>query len=1331
MSSEIYSGNPQLKKAYTNIEFTPEQVDEIIKCRKDPVYFAKKYIKIISVDEGVVPFNMYKFQEKLITRFHKNRFNICKLPRQSGKALALDTPIPTPEGWTTMGEIKVGDIILSPNGRPVSVTMKTETMYNHSCYKLYFDNGEEIIADADHLWEVNSSYWTSGKKILRTQDIANVYEKKTKNKRGLGVQGSYYIELAKHIDNFIDGELPINPYLLGVWLGDGYSADGRVISHKDDFSYYKTKIEVEHFKEQDNCIRFKCINLYQKLKENKLLKNKHIPQKYLRASYSDRLELLRGLMDTDGSVKPNSRSFEFYQKNYELIEQVVELLSTLSIKSKVRVKKINGCLYYTISFTTKEVVFNLPRKINLIDKFKSTRIQDKRHYIQKIEKVDSVPVACIRVDSEDHLFLCGKTFIPTHNSTTAVSYLLHYAIFNSDVNIAILANKAQTAKDLLARLQLAYENLPKWMQHGVKIWNKASLELDNGSKILAASTSASSVRGGTYNIIFLDEFAFIPNQIAEEFFRSTYPTVTSGKDTKVIIVSCVVKNTYVLTPSGYSKIDNFIDHSRNGAYEVDEYSVYGMDKFRSGNIVFNNGKAPTKIIKTRYGDLECSHEHKLWACKNGTYGWVKSKDLNIGDYIPVHYNQQVFGNDDYIGFYTEKGKSKNTFSCEYITPDISYFLGLFIAEGYARDIVSKDTNNITGGQVIITSGDDIREELNKLNLTYTKKDDFHYCINSKDLVSFIKHIGFDIGLKSPKKVIPQRLLSLSKDNILALIQGLFDGDGCSNNNRMRVTYTSTSKELIQQIQLLLANLGVLGNVNFHKTAPTQKVKVESSVYCIEINGNQAIKYLTDIGFRLKRKQITFENVEYKNRIGNNNDIIPFAKKYLKENYNNDIRNLGIFKKYFIQTENISRTELLKLKKELIQLNIDNLNEFLIDNVKENLVWYKIKNIEESENEVYDFSLPEIEEDKWCHSVLYNNFLGHQTPKGMNMYYKLWTEAERGQNEYVPTEVAWNEIPGRDKKFREQTISNIGADAWNQEFECSFLGSAGTLIAPSKLKTLVHDKPISRSDSLDIYKEPQKNRIYLIVVDCSEGVGKDYHAFIVFDITSIPYTIAAKYKNNELKPMLLADIIKRVAVAYNNAYIIVEIASVGEQVAKTIHYDLEYGNLLMSMVNGRAGQVIGQNFYGKNSQYGLKISKQVKRVGCSNLKTIVEDDKLLIRDIEIISELTTYISKNNSYEAEIGANDDLVSCLVIFAWFIVQDYFKDLTNNDIRKKLSEEQKEQLDSELIPLGFFNDGIDSDEERIIDKSTGDLWIAANKSPAYESLEFDINMGSYNYMY
>jgi len=537
MSEKYYMGNPLLKRANTPTEFTQEQLIELARCAADPVYFAKKYIKIVNIDDGLVQFDMWPFQEKMLKTFHENRFSICKLPRQCGKALALDTKIPTPDGWTTMKDIKVGDKVLSPNGSSVTILTKTDPMYNHKCYRLYFDNGEEIVADADHLWEVNSSYWTSGKKIVTSDEIANIYKNKDSNKRGKGVQGSYYIESSKPINTFNSNQLPIDPYLLGVWLGDGYSSDGRIIAHKDDFNYYKTKIEIEYERINGNCIRFKVLNLTQKLKSKNLLKNKHIPQEYLRSSYKNRLELLRGLMDTDGSLRPNSRSFEFYQKNYELTTQVVELLSSLGIKSRIRIKKIKDCLYYTISFTTTEIVFNLPRKVKLINKDRPTRVQDKRIYIQKIEEVESVPVACISVDSKDKLFLCGNSFIPTHNSTTAVSFLLHYAIFNDNVSIAILANKASTAKDLLGRLQVSFENLPDWMQQGIKSWNKTSLELENGSKIITASTSASSVRGGSYNIIFLDEFAFVPNSVAMNFMNSVYPTISSGKDSKVIMVS--------------------------------------------------------------------------------------------------------------------------------------------------------------------------------------------------------------------------------------------------------------------------------------------------------------------------------------------------------------------------------------------------------------------------------------------------------------------------------------------------------------------------------------------------------------------------------------------------------------------------------------------------------------------------------------------------------------------------------------------------------------------------------------------------------------------------
>ena len=590
MSDSIYLGNPLLKKANTSMEFTQEQILEFMRCKDDPVYFAKNYVKIVTLDHGLMPFDLYPFQEKLINNFHSNRFNICKMPRQTGKALALDTPIPTPTGWTTMEDVKIGDNILSPSGDNVSVTMKTETMYNHNCYKLYFDNGEEIIADADHLWEVDSSYWRTGKKVIRSQEIYDRYKSKAQNKRGKGVQGSLYIEKSKPI-NFIKNLLDIDPYLLGVWLGDGYSSDGRIIAHKDDYTFYKKRIDVEYEREDGNCIRFKVKDFRSKLKSYNLLKNKHIPQNYLRSSYEDRLELLRGLMDTDGSVTKNTRSFEFYQKNYDLILQVVELLSTLGIKSNIRHRKIKDNYYHTISFTTEEQVFNLQRKLNNVDSQRSTRIQESRHYIHKIEKVDSVPVACIQVDSEDHLFLCGKTFIPTHNSTTVVSYLLHYAVFNDNVNIGILANKAATARELLDRLQTAYENLPKWMQQGVISWNKGSLELENGSKIMAASTSASAVRGMSFNILFLDEFAFVPNHIAESFFASVYPTITSGQNTKVIIVS---------TPHGmnhFYRMWHDAENGKNGYIFTDVHwsEVPGRDSAWKAQTISNTSEQQFKV----------------------------------------------------------------------------------------------------------------------------------------------------------------------------------------------------------------------------------------------------------------------------------------------------------------------------------------------------------------------------------------------------------------------------------------------------------------------------------------------------------------------------------------------------------------------------------------------------------------------------------------------------------------------------------------------------------------------------------------------------------------
>ena len=451
-------------------------------------------------------------------------------------------------------------------------------------------------------------------------------------------------------------------------------------------------------------------------------------------------------------------------------------------------------------------------------------------------------------------------------STTIVSYLLHYAIFNPNTNVAILANKSSTARDILGRLQLAYENIPKFLQQGVLNWNKGSIELENGSKIVAAATSSSAIRGGSYNIIFLDEFAFVPATIAEQFFSSVFPTISSGKNTKMIIVS--------------------------------------------------------------------------------------------------------------------------------------------------------------------------------------------------------------------------------------------------------------------------------------------------------------------------------------------------------------------------------------------------------------------------------------------------------TPHGMNMYYKLWTDAINKKNDYVPIDVHWSEVPGRDEKWKENTIRNTSQEQFNQEFECEFLGSIDTLISSTKIKVIPYLNPLQSQGGLDVFEKPAKNKIYVCTVDVARGMGKDYSAFIVFDVSQMPYRVVAKYRNNEIKPMVFPNVIQQTCKGYNNAHILVEVNDLGGQISDALQYDLEYDNLLMTTQRGRAGQVLGSGFSGRGSQLGIRMTKQIKKIGCSNLKTIVESDKMIINDFNIIEEMSTFSRQNNSWKAEEGCNDDLMTCLIIFGWLSNQTYFKELSNSDVRSKLYEEQSNIIEQDMAPFGFIDDGLNTPESQPFKDEYGEVW-------------------------
>lgn len=326
-----------------------------------------------------------------------------------------------------------------------------------------------------------------------------------------------------------------------------------------------------------------------------------------------------------------------------------------------------------------------------------------------------------------------------------------------------------------------------------------------------------------------------------------------------------------------------------------------------------------------------------------------------------------------------------------------------------------------------------------------------------------------------------------------------------------------------------------------------------------------------------------------------------------------------------------------------------------------------------------------------------------TPNGMNMFYKLWTDGLNGRNDYVPVQANWFDVPGRDENFKKQTIANTDYQKWLQEYECLFLGSQNTLISTNKLACLPFIKPIHTEEyGLEIYEKPKPTRIYGMFIDTSLSIGKDYNAITVVDITDTPYKVVAKYRSNQIQPQVFPNIIAKIGNFYNEAHTLIELNGNGVEIANILHNDLEYPNIIRitNKSGGSKGQFANGGFGGGSTTPGVRMSAQIKSVACSILKDMVEMDKILIPDFDIISELSTFILKSKgtskgSYEADIGKNDDLVSSLLLFCWLTTQEYFKDITNSDIRKKLYEQKLREIDESVPFFGFVEDQeTDSDD-------------------------------------
>jgi len=428
---------------------------QLFECVDKPLYFMENFMKVQHAIKGAMPFKPYPYQVRMIEAFHQHRFCIALTGRQLGKALALNTPLPTPTGWTTMGEVNVGDQLLGDDGKPTIITFATDVMFDHDCYDIEFDNGEIITADAEHIWKIDS-------RLLTTKQIIPLLK-----------SGAVYVAASDPLD-LPEVDLAVKPNLMS---GDNVS-------------------------------------------RNK--KGKHIPQEYLRGSFEQRLALLETLLDFDGFSKASAP--DIYQKDKKFVEQVHELIASLGMKARIRTKIVNGEMLYRIKFDASRM--DILRMAS--EHTSGIHVKQHRFFIRNIKQAPSVPVRCIQVDNESQMFLCGRSMIPTHNTTCAAGYLLWKAMFTPDTTILVTANKFVQAIEIVDRIKYAYENLPDHIRAGVIEYNKSTITFDNGSRIISRATSPDAGRGLSISLLYLDEFSYVATNKSISFWTSMQPTLATG-----------------------------------------------------------------------------------------------------------------------------------------------------------------------------------------------------------------------------------------------------------------------------------------------------------------------------------------------------------------------------------------------------------------------------------------------------------------------------------------------------------------------------------------------------------------------------------------------------------------------------------------------------------------------------------------------------------------------------------------------------------------------------------------------------------------------------------
>ena len=311
----------------------------------------------------------------------------------------------------------------------------------------------------------------------------------------------------------------------------------------------------------------------------------------------------------------------------------------------------------------------------------------------------------------------------------------------------------------------------------------------------------------------------------------------------------------------------------------------------------------------------------------------------------------------------------------------------------------------------------------------------------------------------------------------------------------------------------------------------------------------------------------------------------------------------------------------------------------------------------------------------------------------NVYHKIWEGASQGTNEYKPFRVDWWDVPGRDDEWKRQTISNTSALQFEQEFGNTFHGRGNTLIDANHLLAQKSVEPIEYKENIWVYDSPKENHDYILTVDVAKGRGQDYSTFNVIDVSERPFQQVCCFRDNNISPLLLPDLIYKYANYYNEAYVIVESNDQGSVVCNGLYYDLEYENMFVeSSIKANA--------------LGATMTKRVKRIGCSTIKDLIEQGKLVIKDANTIIEMSTFVSRGTSYQA-IGSNhDDLMMNLVMFAWFVTTDIFEGISDINMKDMLYKERLKAIQDDMLPFGFTPD---IDETPKGEKMMGDdnLWF------------------------